>query len=146
MTTLITYEGKTDTIAGWAKKIGVPYATLSQRFYHGWPTKRALTEPLQTRLGRSPKRPSRAKANMVPTPANTLAIYVRHHNALRRQFNRTLRMFVRESERQMTELNRKLGRNLSGYVDTDTSTDRGVGQFAPKEASDRLLSSTQETT
>lgn len=139
MTKLITYEGKTDTIAGWSKVIGVPHATLSQRFYHGWTIKRALTEPLQTRLGKSPKRPSRAKANMIPTPASTLAIYVRHHNALRRQLNRTLRMFVRESERQMTELNRKLGRNLSGYIDADTFKDPGVGPFASETSNDRLL-------
>lgn len=41
---LITFAGRTDTVAGWAARLGIPDATLRNRVNRGWNTKRALTE------------------------------------------------------------------------------------------------------
>ena len=40
---LLTFKGKTQTIAQWAKEIGINRATLSSRIYKGWSVERALT-------------------------------------------------------------------------------------------------------
>ncbi len=46
---LITYNGKTLTMAEWSRKIGVSYQTLKDRInYHGWSIERALTTPPKT--------------------------------------------------------------------------------------------------
>lgn len=42
---LITYEGKTDCLAGWAKKHRLKPQTLAHRLKAGWPMKYALTLP-----------------------------------------------------------------------------------------------------
>lgn len=41
-----TYQGTTDTLAGWARRIGISRTTLRCRLaQYGWSLKRALTEP-----------------------------------------------------------------------------------------------------
>jgi hypothetical protein len=39
----ITHAGKTQSIHKWAQELGIPYATLKQRFKCGWEPSRALT-------------------------------------------------------------------------------------------------------
>lgn len=43
--TIIKYNGVRDNITGWAKRIGVTYATLQHRLKRGWEVKKALTTP-----------------------------------------------------------------------------------------------------
>jgi len=45
---LITFNGKTQTMAQWAEEVNIPYHTLKYRIgrYH-WPIERALTEPVR---------------------------------------------------------------------------------------------------
>jgi len=45
---LITFDGKTQTMAGWAEELNISYNVLKQRIdqYH-WPIERALTEPIR---------------------------------------------------------------------------------------------------
>lgn len=40
---LITYNGKTQTMAKWADEYGLPYGTLKNRIYKGWSIEKALT-------------------------------------------------------------------------------------------------------
>lgn len=42
---LLTFKGRTDFLANWAKRLGITDATLRNRIKAGWSTKRALTEP-----------------------------------------------------------------------------------------------------
>lgn len=43
---LITCEGKPQTMSQWAEEKGIPYNTLRARLNRGWPTDRALNDPL----------------------------------------------------------------------------------------------------
>ncbi len=42
---LKTMEGRTQTVAQWAREFGVPRGRVYQRLQRGWSTRRALTEP-----------------------------------------------------------------------------------------------------
>jgi hypothetical protein len=47
---LVEFNGRTQTLAEWAEEIGMRYATLWSRIgRYGWTTKRALTQPVQSR-------------------------------------------------------------------------------------------------
>lgn len=39
----LTFEGSTDTMAGWSRRTGIPYMRLRRRILDGWPLSRALT-------------------------------------------------------------------------------------------------------
>ncbi len=41
---LLTFKGRTDTLANWAKRLGITDATLRNRINRGWSIERALTE------------------------------------------------------------------------------------------------------
>jgi hypothetical protein len=43
---LITFNGKTQTVAEWADELGIVHRTLHNRLSRGWPVERALTEPV----------------------------------------------------------------------------------------------------
>jgi hypothetical protein len=43
----IVFNGKSNTITGWAKEIGIHPASLSERLREGWPIEIALTAPKQ---------------------------------------------------------------------------------------------------
>lgn len=45
----ITYDGRTQTIAQWARETGLLKQTLSYRLDHGWPVGEAFTTPSQRR-------------------------------------------------------------------------------------------------
>lgn len=47
-----TFNGRTMTLSQWARELSISPSGLTQRFAHGWSTKRALTEPVR-RLTRS---------------------------------------------------------------------------------------------
>jgi hypothetical protein len=40
---LITFNGKTQSLAAWAREVGIKYVTLKKRLNDGWPTEVALT-------------------------------------------------------------------------------------------------------
>ncbi len=42
---LLTFKGRTDTVAGWSQRLGITDATLRNRINRGWSIERALTEP-----------------------------------------------------------------------------------------------------
>jgi hypothetical protein len=44
---MITYQGKTNSYAGWARETGIPAATIRNRIEAGWPLERALTEKVK---------------------------------------------------------------------------------------------------
>jgi len=49
---LITIDGETLTLSGWADRVGIRYATIHQRIRIGWPAEDAIKTPLVTkRLG-----------------------------------------------------------------------------------------------
>lgn len=41
---LLTFKGRTDTVAGWSQRLGITDATLRNRINRGWSIERALTE------------------------------------------------------------------------------------------------------
>lgn len=43
----LTYEGKTQTIADWAREKGFPYGVLRHRIAKGWSVEEALTKPFE---------------------------------------------------------------------------------------------------
>lgn len=46
---VITYRGTKDSIAGWARRTGIPHYVLRERILSmKWPLKRALTEPVMS--------------------------------------------------------------------------------------------------
>lgn len=50
----ITYDGITDTLSGWAKRIGVKRATLSRRINkYNWPIEKALNENRNHRISKT---------------------------------------------------------------------------------------------
>ncbi|WP_313193697.1 hypothetical protein [Shinella zoogloeoides] len=42
----VFYRGETMSISAWARKLGIPVATLQWRLSYGWSVKRALSEPV----------------------------------------------------------------------------------------------------
>jgi hypothetical protein len=44
---MITWKGKTQTMAQWSSEIGIPYGTLQMRFFREWPIKRAMEWGIQ---------------------------------------------------------------------------------------------------
>ena len=60
-------DGVKMTIAEWARKSGIPYATLRQRVkYYGWPIEKALTHPVMPRFVSSHDWSSRLKKSRDP--------------------------------------------------------------------------------
>jgi hypothetical protein len=45
--TLYEYQGRRNSVAGWAREFGIERLTLRYRLQHGWPIERALTEPVK---------------------------------------------------------------------------------------------------
>lgn len=48
---LYTFDGKTMTISEWSEHTGITRSTLCKRICSGWPIERALTEPVDHRMG-----------------------------------------------------------------------------------------------
>lgn len=45
-TRLITFQGETSSLTGWARKLGLNRTTLQSRLKRGWPAERALSTPV----------------------------------------------------------------------------------------------------
>jgi hypothetical protein len=113
----ITHEGRSDSIAGWAAKLGISREALSLRLLAGWPVAEAVTTP---RHGRTPKRlrQPQPQQQTQPTPFDELK---RQSLAAERQFNSLLRQFNRDLHALMAR-----------------SLDRGVVNVRDQDAFDRL--------
>jgi hypothetical protein len=59
---LLTHDGKTLTVAGWAELRGMRANTLVARLRAGWPVAAALDTPVE------PRKPSRQWAKLTPNP------------------------------------------------------------------------------
>lgn len=46
---LVTWQGETLTVAGWAERLGIHERTLHNRLGRGWPLERAMTKAVQQR-------------------------------------------------------------------------------------------------
>jgi hypothetical protein len=92
---IILHNGRADTLAGWAAKIGISGEALAQRLLHGWSEAEAVTTK---RYGRTPERLRRAeKPATLATPINPqLDELTSNHLKQRRAVNRTLRQFCRD--------------------------------------------------
>lgn len=60
----ITYQGRTQCIAHWAREFGLPQPTLDRRLAAGWPIERALTQPLRRWPGDLRKMAAKSKASV----------------------------------------------------------------------------------
>jgi hypothetical protein len=117
---LITHKGKTNTIAGWSKEVGIHHAVIYMRLENGWSVTKALTTPVRQRgPNRRPKPPQQPR---VLTPSEHDVELKRHYLSMQRQFNSTLRQFNRD-------LHAIMGRSL----------DRGVVVDLLESASDRSI-------
>jgi hypothetical protein len=140
---LITHKGVTDSIAGWAKKVGIPHVVIYARLVKlGWTTERALTTPAQRRIskGKRIRRtiPRLRKDNLTLMSATTNTTLTEmampfaqlkvQELAIQRQFNSILRQFNRDLHTIMSR-----------------SLDRGVGLDQPKSAKDRSTPVTQDS-
>lgn len=47
----LTYNGKTQTVAQWARELGISHKTLENRVAQGWSDEKALTQKLNSREG-----------------------------------------------------------------------------------------------
>ncbi len=50
---IITWNGKSQTMADWAREYRVPYQTVRDRIRYGWTLERALTESIHNNRGRA---------------------------------------------------------------------------------------------
>jgi hypothetical protein len=44
---LLTYDGRTQTIAQWARECSLPYEAFRRRIDKGWPIEKAMTTPIR---------------------------------------------------------------------------------------------------
>jgi len=51
----LEFNGRSQTMAQWAREVGVPYKTVFTRLSSGWSIERALTEPADKRFGQGGK-------------------------------------------------------------------------------------------
>jgi hypothetical protein len=52
---LVTYQGKTQTLAEWSRELGIEYAPLHNRFRErGWTAEAAFTRPVAFKSSRQP--------------------------------------------------------------------------------------------
>jgi hypothetical protein len=119
MTRLITYNGHTDTICGWAVKNGISKAALRQRLRRGW----TETEACSTKRVDGNNR----KANASTLATLQLDELQRMNLALQRDVTRTLRQFCRDLDAIMS---RGVVRNFSRRrVDRSIPVARGLPEI-----------------
>jgi hypothetical protein len=89
---IIEFNGHTDTVVGWSRRIGIHKGTLNKRFQAGWTAERALTTPTR-RL-----KPNRAAVSPAVQRLLLPALDQMKRNALaeRRELTRMLRQFSRD--------------------------------------------------
>ena len=57
--TMLTYKGKTMSLADWARELGMNQGTLRSRIRNNWPTEKALTKEVEIKYGSKSHSPSR---------------------------------------------------------------------------------------
>jgi hypothetical protein len=121
----LKHKGRTDTLAGWACRLGIKPATLQARLSYGWTVERALTAPVRPRKNlRQVKAP-----HQVISPASMIATMKQNSITEQRELTRILRQFSRDFA---VIMQRSMGRGV-------------VADFAEKP-SDRSLSVAQDLT
>jgi hypothetical protein len=48
---VVEFQGRTQTLAQWAREVGLPFSTIRYRLRKGWPVERALTEKSRKSAG-----------------------------------------------------------------------------------------------
>jgi hypothetical protein len=99
---LITYNGHTDSISGWAAKIGISRNCIYTRLERGWTVEEAVANKrMRHRYARKVKiKPSAAPSKATSNPL--LAELKRMDLMLQREITRNLRQFIRDFEAIMT--------------------------------------------
>jgi hypothetical protein len=96
----ITHDGRVDTIAGWAAKIGISREALDQRLLHGWSEAEAVTTKRRGRLPKKDRRIQQQSNVRNATPSTSvnpqLELLKRMDLVLQREVTRTLRQFCRD--------------------------------------------------
>jgi hypothetical protein len=116
----LTYDGRTLTIAQWAKRTNQTAATLRWRLDNGWPIEQALHNPLRGYK-----------------PINQAEEQAREANLRAAKMEREFMKLVTEIDNALCAFNTKLGWLLG-----DTP---GVGQNISKNANDRCPRVAQES-
>jgi hypothetical protein len=94
----ITHNGRTDTLAGWARTLGISHGAMLWRIRSGWTEAEIVT---LRNTCRSRNKGFRARAIIVKQAVQTPALpcfdeMKRQHLAAQRQFNSLLRQFNRD--------------------------------------------------
>lgn len=90
-----TLHGVTKTVPQWAAQAGLSKHTVWKRLSAGWPIEKALTGSLYER----PARGAKAQTN------------------LERELTRTIRLMVREAEKDMVRMAHRLAKSLAFNID-----------------------------
>ena len=100
MTRLLTYNGHTNTIAGWAATNGITPSAIYERLKNGWTVEEACANTRVDRFARKAKTPAKATTSN----ATTLRLdeLKRMDLMLQREVTRTLRQFCRDLEAIMS--------------------------------------------
>lgn len=128
---LITHKGRTDTMMGWAKSIGISNVTLRMRLDAGWSVKRSLETPVQPRKKSKSRKPK-------------LILPLRTYQHEQRQLWLRLRMFIRSTQRALERQGRELGVGTTSQIPVEVIADRGRVEDFLKSRRDRCFSSTQD--
>ena len=109
MTRLITFNGHTDTLSGWAARNGITRAAMRQRLARGWTETDACT--IKRVSGNNRNEHASIKQ---PTSINSLRLdeLKRMDIVLQREVTRTLRQFCRDLEAIMS---RGVDRNFAEW-------------------------------
>lgn len=108
LTTRLTYNGQTDTIAGWATRNGITKSSIYQRLERGWTVEEVCAN----------KRTRRSAPKLLPTTSEVQATTLRMDELkrmdlmLQREVNRALRQFCRDMDAIMS---RGVVRDLSRW-------------------------------
>jgi hypothetical protein len=60
---ILIYDGRSQSMAGWAEEMRLPYPVLQKRLGAGWAIERALTTPVAARRRRDSLAPVRMESN-----------------------------------------------------------------------------------
>lgn len=144
---MITHNGQTKTVTGWAKSVGMSRAALSYRLDNGWSLSDAITIPIAPHQYFKAERKREVQAPS--KKSDTLVPLLRANMAAQREFTRTLRQFNRELMLLMSRSHdvARLHAMAQAIGQPDPSMFGGPGvvsNFA-ETLSDRSLPSAQET-
>jgi hypothetical protein len=103
---LITYDGRVDTLAGWAAKLGISREALDQRLLHGWSEAEAVTTKRRARPSKKLRRAQTQQQVRKVSPSTPVNLQLeelkRMDLVLQREVTRTLRQFCRDLDAIMS--------------------------------------------